>query len=320
MPEPIQKPIQTGGPQFDPQEGNIYFLASSVHRQAHGAVGAHRYLLVAVNEIGGDGDLEVIESWAGKGNPCAGTKLFLDSGVFNLATEWAKAKGITMDEALSTPPDEIEGFAALFEKYVRVVTRLAPMLWGYIEIDQGGREHKVKTRARLEALGLRPIPVYHPLNDGWDYFDELASRYDRLCCGNVVKADDATRKRLLATMWERRRRYPRLWIHMLGMTPNERLNAYPVNSADSSTWLAPVRWPEADVDRAALKAVGHMPRNYAYVAGSGAESATGDHKAVSLAAYKAALNLRNWRTHIAALQALGCDPQGCDPEGGADAL
>lgn len=315
MPENIPKIIRTGGPQFDPNEGNLYFLASSVHRQAHGAVGTHRYLLVAVNEIGGDKDIELIQSWA-----ASGTKLFLDSGVFNLATQWAKAKGITMDEALSTPPDQIEGFKELFEKYVRVVGALESMLWGYIEIDQGGKANKIKTRARLEALGLRPIPVYHPFNDGWDYFDELASAYDRICCGNVVQANDATRLRLLATMWERKRRYPALWIHMLGMTPNERLNAYPISSADSSTWLAPVRWPDSDRERAALKVISSMPRDYAYVMGSGAQSPTGDHKAVTMAAYKASLNLRNWRNHVAALQGLGCDPLGCDAHGGENGL
>ena len=58
-----------------------------------------------------------------------------------------------------------------------------------VEVDQGGRENKIKTRARLEKMGLRPIPVYHPLNDGWDYFDYLAENYDRICMGNVVNAE-----------------------------------------------------------------------------------------------------------------------------------
>jgi hypothetical protein len=296
-------PKQTGGTQFDPGEECIYFLASNPSRQQNGAVGQHRFLLVAANEISGDKDMEMIESWQEHG-----TKLFLDSGVFNLASEWARAKGITMDEALSTPPDQVEGFAELLDKYVRVVQRLEPMLWGYIEVDQGGRENKIRTRARLESMGLKPIPVYHPKNDGWEYFDELASSYDRICCGNVVKADTQTRKRLLATMWERRRRYPHLWIHMLGMTPNEWLNAYPVNSADSSTWLAPVRWPDSDSDRSMLKTIGKMPVDYAYVLGSDTEGPTGDRKAVAVSAYKASMNLRNWRNHVEAMRRLGCDP------------
>ena len=62
----------------------------------------------------------------------------------------------------------------------------------------------------LEQMGLRPIPVYHPFNDGWDYFDYLAERYDRICFGNVVQADRETRKRLVATAWERHRKYPHL--------------------------------------------------------------------------------------------------------------
>jgi hypothetical protein len=51
----------------------------------------------------------------------------------------------------------------------------------------------------LEQMGLRPIPVYHPFNDGWHYFDYLAERYDLVCFDNVVQADRETRKRLVAT-------------------------------------------------------------------------------------------------------------------------
>ena len=61
---------------------------------------------------------------------------------------------------------------------------------------------------QAESLGLKPIPVYHPLLDGWDYFDELAAQYDRICFGNIVQAPAATRIRLLHTLWERHRRYP----------------------------------------------------------------------------------------------------------------
>ena len=101
---------------------------------------------------------------------------FIDSGVFNLSTRHAAKHDLTMDQALALAPTEIDGFDELFAKYVRLVTELGDKVWGYIEIDQGGKANKIKTRARLEELGLRPIPVYHPFNDGWDYFGEIAAR------------------------------------------------------------------------------------------------------------------------------------------------
>ena len=174
---------------------------------------AHDRLLCAVNEIGGDGAVDTLAGWAEAGN-----SVFIDSGVFSLTNEHARAHNMTMDQVLGLPPADIDGFDELFTKYVAIIKKLGDKVWGYIEIDQGGRDNKIKTRARLEALGFAPIPVYHPFVDGWDYFDELAQGYDRICFGNVVQADRDTRKRLLATAWERRRKYPHLWIHLLGLT------------------------------------------------------------------------------------------------------
>ena len=112
---------------------------------------------------------------------------------------------MTMDEVLSMAPEKLDGFDSLFDKYVRIIKEIGEESWGYIEIDQGGKDNKIKTRDRLHKLGFNPIPVYHPLVDGWDYFDYLAERYDRICLGNIVQAQNETRKRLLATMWERKR-------------------------------------------------------------------------------------------------------------------
>jgi hypothetical protein len=157
--------IRTGGGAFDPHEDRIYFIASNVGRLEQ-ASSVHHHLLIAVNEIEAASELRAVEGWLK-----AGKKVFLDSGVFNLAMTHARQHNLSMDAALSTPPEDVDGFDRLFEKYVALVRQMQDRLWGYIEIDQGGREHKIRTRARLEALGLRPIPVYHPLNDGWDYFD-----------------------------------------------------------------------------------------------------------------------------------------------------
>lgn len=210
------------------------------------------YYLVAVNDLYGDGGDVFIE-----GLIAAGHRVLLDSGIFNLTNEHKRATGCTMDEALSLAPDEITGFDRLFDRYVELAKRWGDQLWGYIELDQGGAVNKRKTRARLHDLGLDPIPVYHPLNDGWEYFDELASEHARMCLGNIVQADAPTRLRLLHTLWERHRAYPDLWVHVLGLTLNETCLPFAPDSCDSSTWLSGLRWPAVCLGATSLGRLGY---------------------------------------------------------------
>lgn len=290
--------IKTAGGTFDSKEENIYFIASNVDRLVPGAP-VHDYLLVAVNELKTQKELMHLDGWISSGK-----KVFIDSGIFNLTNDHKRKHGITMDQALSLPPDQIDGFDNLFERYVEIVTKYQDHCWGYIELDQGGRKNKIKTRERLEALGLKPIPVYHPLNDGWDYFDYLAERYDRICFGNVVQADRFTRKRLITTAWERHRKYPDLWIHLLGFTPNEWLNALPINSGDSSSWLSAVRW-SGYKERSMGASFGDMPKNFQYELGSDRDSETGSRMGTRMAAYGSFINQKNWRNHIRTLENMG---------------
>lgn len=247
--------IRTGGGTYDPAVKHLYFVAGDppqAHRSNH---------LTAVNDAITDNQTrESIEE------PLArGSRLLLDSGIFNLTNRHMRATGITMDEALALPPEALEGFDALFDRYVELVRRYEPRLWGYIELDQGGRDNKRRTRARLHDLGLNPIPVYHPLNDGWDYFDELAAGYDRICFGNIVQAAPTVRLRLLHTMWERRRRYPHLWIHVLGLTASEIVLAYPPDSCDSSTFTSALRWGDSGLENTMLhRGLGGLGRGYVY--------------------------------------------------------
>lgn len=238
--------IRTGGAAFDPDAPRCYFYASNPHtlRQAFLRLGSPKdhHVLVAVNDLenkSARAELELLIE--------DGCKVFLDSGVFWLTNRHKKEHGLTMDQALGLAPTDIDGFDWLWDKYLELVTSYADDLWGYVELDQGGAVNKRITRAKLHDLGLNPIPVYHPLVDGWDYFDELAEGYDRLCFGNVVQADSPTRTKLLATAYERHRQYPDLWVHLLGYTPDQRLLAFPTaaESCDSSSWLTGMRWSKA---------------------------------------------------------------------------
>lgn len=237
---------RTGGGLFDPTEKGIMFAAGA-------ASSLPRRYLVAVNDLYGEGGDRVLESLLDRGHT-----VLLDSGIFNLTNEHMGATGVTMDEALRLAPDEITGFDRLFDRYVEIATKYGDRLWGYIELDQGGAENKRRTRARLESLGLTPMPVYHPLVDGWDYFDELARGYDRMCMGNVVQASQHVRERLVHTLWERHRAYPDLWVHVLGLTVNEWCAPCPPDSCDSSTWVTGLRYPSVSLGSTALRRLGQI--------------------------------------------------------------
>ena len=183
----------------------------------------------------------------------AGIPTFLDSGVFYLTNVHKRNHSTSMDEALALAPEEIDNFDWLFDTYVELVNEYGDRLWGYNELDQGGMANKIRMRAKLEDLGLAPIPVYHPINDGWDYFDELAQGYDRICFGNVVQAPPGERRRLLMTAYQRHLKYPDLFIHFLGLTPNELQAGMPFDSADSSMWTYTFRYPHS----VRLSAMGH---------------------------------------------------------------
>ena len=298
--------IRTGG-NWNPEAWPIYFIASEPKTLAH-AYSVNRHLLVAVNEIHAEEHFGMLDTFI-----AAGTDIFIDSGVYNLAMKHAHAHRISMDRALSLAPDDIDDFTDLFDKYVKIAKRVGQQCWGYIEIDQGGRDNKIRTRSRLEEMGLNPIPVYHPFNDGWDYFDYLAERYDRICFGNVVQADMETRKRLVATAWERRRKYPKLWIHALGLTASELTTAWPLNSCDSSTWLAAVRWGR-HFATVANKRCWHVGSGFNYQPSEAIDAPMGHEAARTMCGYEAHFVTRTMRQMIEeSRQATGADPAGALP-------
>ena len=292
---------KTGG-NFDPQDKHIYFLASNPGTLKN-ADDQIQYMLIPLNELKGTKAQDKVKMFLDKG-----TKVFLDSGVYSIAMEHAKKHNLSHNDALKVPLDELEKFSWLYDFYCNFVALCGDELWGYVEIDLGGKEQKRKTRAKLEGEGLRPIPVYHPLNDGWEYFDELASQYDRIAVGNIVYARPSMRLRIMSTIWERKQQYPHLWVHALGFHFHELLNAYPVESVDSSSWLAAVRWARAQ-ERTMLCGLGELPRSLQYKLGDGESYKKGE----KLWAFAMSMHQKNWRNHIKAATEAGLYPSGCMP-------
>ena len=296
--------VATGGRTFDPNEGQIYFLAANIAFLVS-VSDLHPFILVAAPGVSVDAHRPVVHDLLDKR-----VKVLIDSGIYELSMQHSRKWKMTMDATLSLPPDQVDGFPDLLAHYKRVIAEFGDKSWGYIELDQGGAANKKKTRAMLEADGLRPIPVYHPIVDGWDYFDELCDGYDRICIGNLVHASAEIRLRILATIHKRTRGKQPVWIHALGVTPDEVSISMPTNSADSSTWLMPTRFGGGMKDRAMLKPLSVLGVDGKYVIDSDADSDTGIRKAERLSAAQSTFMQRNWRNATAAYRGIGASPWG----------
>jgi hypothetical protein len=285
------KRIKTGGGRFDPKSEPLYFIAGGLNLGTPWTV--TRNVLYALNEapIHRGDMLELTAAYEPRVN------IMLDSGIFAITQEYARHKGVHMNDALTLSPDDIDGFGELWDNYLRIVPQFESRLWGYVELDQGGAAAKKATRAKLEAAGLRPIPVYHPLLDGWDYFDELCQRYDRVCTANVVHAEYEVRRSILRTLWERHAKYPDVWLHVLGITPMPLLLAYPSNSCDSSSWIVPVRYgtPHAYTWTQAWPPT--MGEDWLYDRQVEQNEAAGFHRAAMVSAIEAEAVRRTWAHH-----------------------
>jgi hypothetical protein len=292
--------IRTGGGRYDPTDKPLYFISSNTDRLRQ-AGPMHDSILVAVNELRGEKDRQIVQGFF-----AGGAKILLDSGIFNLGMQHGRAHDLGFYEVLQLAPEQIDGFGKLEDAYTQLVTAYADQLWGYVELDQGGMHNKIRMRAKFEAKGLRPIPVYHPLVDDPSYFDYLGQRYDRICIANVVQSPIEVRRRILATVWEKKRRYPELWVHVLGYTPDPLLSAYPFESADSSTFLAAMRWGLA-LDRAFGKP---LDLRRGFVPGLLSEGVSQDHprgnnKATRLAGMLSDAQERIWSHSLHRLDELG---------------
>lgn len=204
-------------------------------------------------------------------------------------------------DALLLPLDEITGVNTLIDRYMATVSSLEDGLWGYVEVDQGGHEVKTENRERMEKEGLRPIPVYHPLNDPPAYFDFLAERYDRICVANVVMSPAKVRQRILYAVERRRQRFPGLkWIHLLGYTPNEWIAGYGYESCDSSRMYGGAKWGAA-TDSSLLKFYKGLmqPQFYSEIGNNDPEDSKSHYRLWELCGHLSAgvqSNWRNWRS------------------------
>lgn len=217
----------------------LYFIAETSGWTLEKA-GIEEYLdnyLRAINAISGENNIRRI-----KDHIDLGKNVLIDSGVFDLAKKFSQNKNISLSQAFSMDPTQVDGFEELFDKYVQVIRPLKDELWGYIEIDLGCQKDKTATRKRLKDLGLNPIPVYHFLTDSEDYLDFLCQNNNRICIGNLAQSNHRTRIDILSKIEKKRKQYPDLFIHFLGLSLSPYCFMFQIDSCDSSEFSAPVRW------------------------------------------------------------------------------
>lgn len=291
---------RTGGGTFDPDEGPVNFVAATAH-DAIDAVTLATHVLVALNELESPNQIKAFEDLLNTGRH----KVFLDSGIYAINAAYMREHP---EEKLSMriPPDEMPGFHELRAKYVETVKRYEDRLWGYVELDQGGYLYKPTTRAALEAEGVRPIPVFHPMIDPPEYFDFLASQYDRICVG--VPRHQFLRKRLYNTVWQRWQpfRHRLRWIHALGFSPSHLARALPFSSYDSSTWAEPMRWGVMR-EHADGKQFSQLPKDFLYSYEAAPESDRGSNKATRIAMIAPHMQQHALRHRDTRTKALGLD-------------
>lgn len=225
--------IQTDG-NWDKSEKGIYFLALS-GVEAKRPAAPFRRQISALAELGvlkSSHDIErLVKIYK---------RVMVDSGVFSIVNAFAKRAGISFNEAFSQKLADIPKSDQFLRQYIDVCTAAKNCgAWGFVEIDLGGKDEKIKTRQLLHDNGLSPIPVYHPLVDGPEYLDYLIDNYDRICISNLVQSLPYTRSVLVSYAYRKIMEKPpeqRPYIHFLGVGASVQFLHFHLGSCDASSW------------------------------------------------------------------------------------
>lgn len=238
MPQALKR---TGGGAFDPLMQGLHFFATGLQWHLRVSPAGHKSYLVAVNHIseGSNGERELEELLS-----IPNVRVFLDSGIFTLCADHARKHNLQLEEVFGFQPEQIEGYDKLKNRYLDLIVKYQDRLWGFVELDMGGTETKIRVRTELERRGIRPIPVFHPMHDSWQYYEQLITEYDRICVGNIVNASPKTRAMVLTEAAIRKKRTgSNCFIHILGSSANALITSLRFESCDSSSWNSRLRFP-----------------------------------------------------------------------------
>lgn len=226
--------ITTGGGKAD-RPGKIIFNATFTYLTDDVLPNSYLY---SYYEIDSPKDFEYLDISIKRGD-----KILIDSGTHGIYMAMIR-KGLwnlySPDRSFDIDhPD----FMEYFQNYCDFIRKYERFFWGYVELDVGNEKQKTVLRDRMEAQGVYPIPVFHPLTDSSEYLDLLCTNYDRVCFGNIAMEGELAREIILQLVSVAKEKYPHLWIHALGIAPHPLLAAFPyVDSIDSSTSSSLIRF------------------------------------------------------------------------------
>lgn len=174
-----------------------------------------------------------IQTFNGHTLPTFGRPFFLDSGAF---TAYSRGKIITVEE--------YGGYLQRYHEQIDIYANLDAIPRSPSERDrQIGAEQTLANQQALEAMGLKPIPVFH-MGEPWEYLVEYLKNYEYICLGGLVSVGKLDS--YLDEVWGRflvdGAGRPTHKIHGFGLTSLRHLSSYPWWSVDSSTWLVHAKY------------------------------------------------------------------------------
>jgi hypothetical protein len=163
-------------------------------------------------------------------------RILIDSGAF---TAFTTGKVIRVED--------YGGWALAFKKKWEPLVRSLH----FFNLDVVGDEvASDKNLKQLEAMGLRPVPIF-TYNGSIQYLKQYLKDYDYLALGGLVgrstKGQDAWVEYCFKFVVQRYKEtgvMPR--VHLLGVTKQQLLEKYPTYSCDSSSWVKCLRFGGGD--------------------------------------------------------------------------
>lgn len=135
----------------------------------------------------------------------------------------------------------------------------------YVNLDMHGEEEiSRKNQQRMEAAGLKPVPVWH-LDFDRDYLHECCERYPLVGIGGfaAVGQPQKTVYKLFAYAHKVAQQYGAV-LHLFGSTNLYQLTSWPWYSCDSTSWMngnkyGLIRWWDQGAARLRDIAYGNVP-------------------------------------------------------------
>lgn len=155
-----------------------------------------------------------------------GARVFLDSGAFSAFT-----KGVKVD---------VEAYCRYIDSNCDILEEVDGRPCASVLDGIGDPRLTWENQARMEALGVTPLPCFHYGEDE-RYLDWYVENYPYITLGGMVPISTPQLVHWLDRIWKDhlcdRHGVPKLKVHGFGLTTISLMERYPWYSVDSSSWV-----------------------------------------------------------------------------------